>query len=204
MLHGATGLHPGRHGSASFYGLTERKAEPVTLRGDVAIIAGRPFPKKVADQRKRLEERIARQGFEQTMEAVAYTWFNRLVAVRFMEVHDYLEHGHRVLSQREGKPNPEILEHAEHLDLPGLDRQKVIDLKLAGDKDAELYRMLLIAQCNALSNAMPFLFERIDDETELLLPDNLLHSDTLIRTLVNEIPEEDWQEVEIIGWLYQF
>ena len=64
--------------------------------------------------------------------------------------------------------------------------------------------MLLIAQCNALHSAMPFLFERIDDETELLLPDNLLHSDSLIRKLVSEIDEEDWQEVEIIGWLYQF
>ena len=64
--------------------------------------------------------------------------------------------------------------------------------------------MLLIAQCNALHSAMPFLFERIDDETELLLPDNLLHSDSLIRKLVNEIDEADWQEVEIIGWLYQF
>jgi len=189
---------------ASFYGLTEKKTEPVTFQGDVALIGGRPFPKKVGEQRKRLEERIARQGFEQTIEAVAYTWFNRLVAIRFMELHEYLEHGYRVLSHPEGKPTPEILEQAEHVDLPGVDPQQVIDLKLAGDKDAELYRMLLIAQCNALHRAMPFLFERIDDETELLLPDNLLHSDSLIRTLVSEIPEGDWQEVEIIGWLYQF
>lgn len=189
---------------ASFYGLTKKKTEPVTFQGDVALIGGRPFPKKVGEQRKRLEERIARQGFEQTIEAVAYTWFNRLVAIRFMELHEYLEHGYRVLSHPQGKATPEILEQAEHVDLPGLDPQQVIDLKLAGDKDAELYRMLLIAQCNALHRAMPFLFERIDDETELLLPDNLLHSDSLIRTLVSEIPEEDWQEVEIIGWLYQF
>lgn len=189
---------------ASFYGLTKKRTEPVAFQGDVALIGGRPFPKKAGEQRKRLEERIARQGFEQTIEAVAYTWFNRLVAIRFMELHEYLEHGYRVLSHPEGKPTPEILEQAEHVDLPGLDPQQVIDLKLAGDKDAELYRMLLIAQCNALHRAMPFLFERIDDETELLLPDTLLHSDSLIRTLVSEIPEEDWQEVEIIGWLYQF
>ncbi len=76
------------------------------------------------------------------------------------------------------------MEHVEHIDLPGLDKQKVIDLKLDGSKEMELYRMILIAQCNALSTAMPFLFERIDDETELLLPDNLLHSDSLIRQLV--------------------
>jgi hypothetical protein len=189
---------------ASYYGLTAKKTEPVTIQGDVAIISGRAFPKKLADQRKRLEDRIKRQGFDQVMEAMAYTWFNRLVAIRFMELHGYLDHGYRVLSHPEGGATPEIVEHAEHVDLPGLDKQKIVSLKLEGTKEAELYRMLLIAQCNALHSAMPFLFERIDDETELLLPDNLLHSDSLIRTLVSEIPEEDWQEVEIIGWLYQF
>ena len=80
----------------------------------------------------------------------------------------------------------------------------MVELKLSGNRDEELYRMLLVAQCNALHKAMPFLFERIGDATELLLPENLLHSDSLIRNLVNEIPEEDWQEIEIIGWLYQF
>lgn len=189
---------------ASYYGLTKKKTEPVTVEGDVAIINGRPFPKKVAEQRKKLEEKIGRLGFDQVMEAVAYTWFNRLVAIRYMELHGYLDHGYRVLSHPEGDVTPEIVEHAEHLDLPGLDKQKVISLKLDGTKESELYRMLLIAQCNALHKAMPFLFEHIGDETELLLPDNLLHSDSLIRTLVKEIPEEDWQEVEIIGWLYQF
>ena len=88
--------------------------------------------------------------------------------------------------------------------MPGLNAQEVSQLKLAGNQDGELYRRLLVAQCNALSNAMPFLFERIDDETELLLPDNLLRTDSVIAKLVSEIPEEDWQEVEVIGWLYQF
>src|SRR5437867_1480068 len=88
--------------------------------------------------------------------------------------------------------------------LEGLNKEKVIDLKLDGSKEVELYQMLLVAHCNALHSAMPFLFERIDDETELVLPDNLLHSDSVIRKLVNEIEEEDWKEVEIIGWLYQF
>ncbi len=135
----------------------------------------------------------------------AYTWFNRFAAIRFMELHGYLDHGYRVLSNPDPeRPTPEILEHAEHVDLPGLDQTEVIDLKLDGTREAELYRMLLIAQCNALHATMPFLFERIDDETELLLPDNLLHSDSLIRKLVNGIDEKAWQEVEIIGWLYQF
>jgi hypothetical protein len=138
------------------------------------------------------------------MEAMAYTWFNRMVAIRFMELHGYLDHGYRVLSHPEGKQTPEILEHAEHVELPGLKRDRAIDLKLEGNKESELYRLLLTAQCNALHKAMPFLFERIDDETELLLPDNLLHSDSLVRKLVDGIDEDDWKEVEIIGWLYQF
>jgi len=142
-------------------------------------------------------------GFSHTVEAVAYTWFNRFAALRYMEIHDYLDHGYRALSNREGGM-PEILNHATELDLPGLNKDRAVEFKLAGDKDGELYKMLLVAQCNALSRSMPFLFEHIDDETELLLPDNLLRTDSVIAKLVASIPEEDWQEVEIIGWLYQF
>src|SRR5712691_6940787 len=190
---------------AADHGLARDKSEPITEQGDIVIIAGKPFPRRVGVKCKRLEERITRQGFDQVMEAMAYTWFNRFAAIRFMELHGYLDHGYRVLSHPDPeKTTPEILEHAEHVDLPGLNKAIVIDLKLDGARESELYRMLLIAQCNALHAAMPFLFERIDDETELLLPDNLLHSDSLIRKLVNGIDEEDWQEVEIIGWLYQF
>jgi SAM-dependent methyltransferase len=189
---------------AAFFGLTSDKIEPAVERGDVVVIAGREHPRAIAMKRKQLEDRIKQHGFEQTMEAMAYTWFNRMVAIRFMELHEYLDHGYRVLSHPEDKPTPEILEHAEHVEFPGLKKETAIDLKLAGNKENELYRLLLTAQCNALHTAMPFLFERIDDETELLLPDNLLHSDSLIRKLVSEIDEEDWQEVEIIGWLYQF
>ena len=153
---------------AAFYGLTANKIEPVVERGDVAVIAGREHPRAVAPKRKKLEDRIKRHGFGQTMEALAYTWFNRLVAIRFMELHEYLEHGYRVLSHPEGKQTPELLEHAEHVDLPSLKPETVIDLKLAGNKENDLYRLLLTAQCNALNTAMPFLFEKIDDETELL------------------------------------
>lgn len=189
---------------AAQFGLTATKTEPMTEQGEVVLIGGHPFSKAVGKKRQKLAERIKKLGFGQTMEAMAYTWFNRLVAIRFMELHGYLEHGFRVLSHPEGHPQPEVLEHAQDVDLPGLDKQKVVALKLDGTKEEELYRLLLIAQCNALHKAMPFLFESIDDETELLLPDHLLHSDSLIRNLVNEIPEEDWHEVEIIGWLYQF
>jgi hypothetical protein len=189
---------------ATHYGLTAKKIEPMTERGDVVLIAGQPFPKAVAAKRKRLEEHINKVGFERAIEAIAYSWFNRFVAIRFMELHGYLDHGYRVLSHPAGDVQPELLEHAQRVDFPGLDKNKVIELKLDGTKQEELYRLLLVAQCNALSRAMPFLFERIDDETELLLPSNLLATDSLIRKLVSEINEDDWKEVEILGWLYQF
>ena len=178
---------------------------PAQTQGDITVIAGQAWPSKVSGQRDQLIERIRKDGFEQTMEAVAYTWFNRFAALRYMELHDYLGHGHRALSSTAGGL-PDILTHATDLsnDLPGLNAAKVTELKLAGNRDGELYRMLLVAQCNALSRAMPFLFERIDDDSELLLPDNLLRSDSVIAKLVEAIQEEDWAEVEIIGWLYQF
>jgi hypothetical protein len=178
---------------------------PSQSQGDVTVIAGQAWPSRVSGQRDKLIERIRKDGFEHTMEAVAYTWFNRFAALRYMELHDYLGHGHRALSSTAGGL-PDILTHATDLsnELPGLNAAKVTELKLAGNRDGELYRMLLVAQCNALSRAMPFLFERIDDDSELLLPDNLLRSDSVIAKLVAEIPEEDWAEVEIIGWLYQF
>jgi hypothetical protein len=178
-------------------------------QGDATVIAGQAWPVKVHSQRQQLIARIQKDGFAQTMEAVAYTWFNRFAALRYMELHDYLGHGHRALSSLEGTL-PDILTHAADLTqggdgrLPGLKPALVVEMKLAGNRDGELYSMLLVAQCNALSNVMPFLFERIDDETELLLPDNLLRTDSVIAKLVASIEEDDWKEVEIIGWLYQF
>ncbi|BAH77105.1 BREX-1 system adenine-specific DNA-methyltransferase PglX [Solidesulfovibrio magneticus] len=189
---------------ASVLGLSEKKIEPAEVAGDVAIIAGRPFPKEVAASRKKLEDRITLNGFTQVMEEVAYTWFNRFTALRYMELHDYLGHGYRVLSNPSGSDIPEILEKATSVDLPGLDKDKVTELRLTGDKDAELYQMLLIKQCNALHRVMPALFEAVNDATELLLPQNLLQSNSPIRKLVNDIPEENWSEIEIVGWLYQF
>jgi hypothetical protein len=189
---------------AHLLGLSEDNIEPVETKGEVAIIAGRPYPKKIGAIRQELEGRIKRDGFELTMRSMAYTWFNRFVAIRYMELHDYLDHGFRVLSNRSGSEIPEILEHATDLELSGLNKEEVIRLRLAGDKDNELYQLLILAQCNALSQAMPFLFEKIGSCAELLMPDNLLHSNSPVRNLVNNIPEEDWQQIEIIGWIYQF
>lgn len=134
---------------AAVYGLAAKGNEPITEKGDVAVIGGRAFPRSVAQKRKALEARITRHGFEQTLEAMAYTWFNRFVAIRFMELHGYLDHGYRVLSHPETKTTPEILEHAEHVELPGLDKNTVIDLKLDGAKKPNS-----IACCSSLS-AMP-------------------------------------------------
>lgn len=185
-------------------GVTALHIEPLQMQGDVAIINGQPFPRAVGVQRKKLEAEIQRNGFAAVMDAAAYTWFNRLMAIRYMELHEYLPHGYRVLSAPDNQPRPQILDHAEHADLPGVDRNTVINMKLEGTQDEALYRLLLLGQCRALHQAMPFLFEAIDDLSELLLPDNLLATDSLIRKMVREIPEADWSEIEIIGWLYQF
>ena len=172
---------------AAFYGLTAKSIEPVVEEGDVTLIGAHAFPRNVVEPRKLLEEQIRRDGFEQVMEAMAYTWFNRFAAIRYMELHDYLDHGYRVLSHPEGQNQPEILEHAADVDLPGLDREKAVELKLDGSKDEELYRLLLRAQCNALHQAMPFLFEHsAGDATDLLLPATLLHTDSPIRQMVED------------------
>lgn len=175
------------------------------VQGSILQIGDNNFDSKLAPARQRLVEKSEQLGYEQFIEQVAYTWFNRLCAIRYMEIHDYLGHGFRVLSHPNGDKRFEILDHAQDAaEELGLDRDHIIDLMLAGDKNEELYRELLLGQCHKLHEAMPFLFESLNDETELLLPDNLTRTDSILRGLVDSIPEEDWQQVEVIGWLYQF
>ncbi len=190
---------------AAKYGITKKKIEPAEQKGDLVLIGDRPFPASVIKPRERLVKRIEQQGFDQVMEHVAYSWFNRLCAIRYMERKGFLDHGRRVLSATDGSAGvPQILEECLDVELPGLDQAKVRELKLDGTKDEELYRELLLAQCHALHQAMPFLFEAVADESELLLPENLTKTDSLIRDLVASVPDEDWEHIEIIGWLYQF
>lgn len=190
---------------AAKYGITKKKIEPAEQKGDLVLIGDRPFPASVIKPRERLVKRIEQQGFDQLMEHVAYSWFNRLCAIRYMERKGFLDHGRRVLSAADGSAGvPQILEECLDVELPGLDQAKVRELKLDGTKDEELYRELLLAQCHALHQAMPFLFEAVADESELLLPENLTKTDSLIRELVASVPDEDWDHIEIIGWLYQF
>jgi hypothetical protein len=183
--------------------LSASEIVPAEKKGDVMLIAGRSWPVRFYAARERLAARSRQQGFDQVMEAAAYSWFNRFAALRYMELHDYLNHGFRVLSNPAGGL-PEILQHVQDVELQGLNKDEIRHLQLAGNKDGEIYRQVLLAQCNALHRAMPFLFEKLDDETELLLPDNLLLTDSVVANLVNSIDEDDWQQVEIIGWLYQF
>ena len=184
---------------------SDKQISEVKQEGSVLLIEGKTFEPSVKTARERLVKKVQEMGYNQLVEQVAYTWFNRLCAIRYMEIHDYLGHGFRILSHPDNPKGFEIIDHAQDAaDELGLDRASIIELKLAGNKDEELYRELLLGQCHKLHEAMPFLFDALDDETELLLPDNLTRTDSILRGLVDGIPEEDWQQVEVIGWLYQF
>lgn len=161
--------------------------------------------KALASRRERLVKRAEKQGYDVLVEHIAYTWFNRFCAIRYMELHGYLDHGFRMLSHPTLAGGFEVLDHVpEVADALELDKARLVEMKLAGDRDEELYRELLLAQCHALHGAMPFLFEAVNDDIELVLPDNLTRTDSILRGLVDIIPEEDWEQVEVIGWLYQF
>ncbi|MDN3490081.1 MULTISPECIES: BREX-1 system adenine-specific DNA-methyltransferase PglX [unclassified Pseudoalteromonas] len=195
---------------AAHFGIYEDRIAEVRIEGGAAIIEGRAFTRKEGEQRKRLESKVTERGYEMFIREMAYTWFNRLAAIRYMEIHDYFDHGFRVLSPATSHPTnadglPEILNHASDVaESLNLDKDHIIELQLAGDKEEELYRELLLGQCHHLYKIMPFMFEAIDDSTELLLPNNLTKTDSILKGLINDIPEEDWQEIEVIGWLYQF
>jgi hypothetical protein len=154
------------------------------------------------EQRRMLCKKIEEQGYRNTMEEIAYTWFNRFCAIRFMEVNGYLPSHVRVFSDDDDKFNPQIMSEAINLDF--VDVQLVYNLH-ENNKNEELYRYLLITQCNELSNILPGMFQRINDYTELLLPDYLLRDESVIKAMVEQIPQEDWTEqVQILGWLYQY
>ena len=174
--------------------------------GDASADAlnGRLLTAEEKSQRQELIKQIKEKGYQQVMEEVAYTWFNRFIALRFMEVNNYLPSHIRVFSDASGAFKPEILNDVLHLDLPGLDSGKVAEYIESNDTEA-LYRYLLLTQCNALNSALPVMFERMGGYTEMLLPNNILRQDSVLGHMVSDIPEEDWQDaVQIIGWLYQY
>lgn len=174
--------------------------------GDYTIIDGdsNSYPKDLYDKRRHIVNLIKTDGYKAVIEEFAYTWFNRFVALRFMETHDFLPHGFRVLSSRDGNLEPEILKNLAYVkDELKLDINLCNALKTQG-KLEELYRYVLFRQCKALSGILPMLFSDENDYLELLLPKILLKGETVLTRLL-EIPEEAFlQDVEIIGWMYQF
>ena len=182
------------------YGITEDKIEDANADS----VGGKVLTTDEKKQRQALIAEINDKGYKQVMEEVAYTWFNRFSALRFMEVNGYLPSHVRVFTDEENNFKPQIITEAIHLDLDGLDMEKVYELKDA-EKTEELYKYLLIVQCNALNKILPGMFQKIADYTELLLPDNLLREGSVIQQMIELIPEEDWKDaVQIIGWLYQY
>lgn len=171
---------------------------------NAVTVGGRALNTDEQRQRKELVEQIRQKGYTQVMEEVAYTWFNRFIALRFMEVNNYLPSHIRIFSDSTGAFKPEILNDALHLDMPGLNMDKVAEY-IEKNQTEDLYRYLLLTQCNALNDALPQMFEKLGGFSELLLPNNILKQDSVLGRMVTDIPEEDWtDQVQIIGWLYQF
>ena len=148
------------------YGITEGNIEDA----NVDSVGGKVLTADEKKQRQALIAEINDKGYKQVMEEVAYTWFNRFSALRFMEVNGYIPSHVRVFTDEENNFKPQIITEAIHLDLDGLDMEKVYELKDA-EKTEELYKYLLIVQCNALNKILPGMFQKIADYTELLLPD---------------------------------
>ena len=187
------------------YGISEKEIVPASA----ASVNGVVLSAEEIKQRKALIEQINAKGYEQVMEEVAYTWFNRFIALRFMEVNGYLPSHVRVFTDEDNAFRPQIITEAINLELDGLDMDKVYAWKDANDNDS-LFKYLIITQCNALSPILPRMFQRIADYTELLFPDNLLREGSVIARLIEDISENDFNireengGIEIIGWLYQY
>ncbi|MDD3106495.1 MAG: BREX-1 system adenine-specific DNA-methyltransferase PglX, partial [Bacilli bacterium] len=176
------------------------------VQGDVTIVDGIEitFKKQFHHQREEIINRIKNDGFNHTIEQFASTWFNRIIALRFLEVHDYLDHGFKLFPKK-SNTLPEILSKLSLVknDL-NLDMEYIEELTSSGNNDEELYRYVLFQQCNALGKALPMLFSSGMSYLEHFIPTPLLFGDTIVNKLI-EIDEEDFKEdVEIIGWLYQF
>lgn len=200
-------------------GITEKScSEPITKGADFEVyqtVAGTEVTlnKRQCEQRRRLVSQIKSRGFEAVVEEVAYTWFNRICAIRFMEVNDYLPNRVRVLSsEKEGKMEPDLVTQAPDvdLDLTAQEKEEIINWKLSGtteDTDM-LYRTLFLKECHELYKVLPGLFATDADYMELLFNISYTNRDGIVFYLINssnKIAEEDWKEsIEIIGWLYQY
>lgn len=187
-------------------GITAESIQKANVESsDAVFIDGRQLSDVERRQRNKLIARINEIGFDRVMEETAYTWFNRFIALRFMEVNDYLPTKVRVLSSsNDNSAEPDMMKEALSLDLE-LDKEYVYELKM-NNKTDELFKYLIKMHCNDLNRYMPFMFETLEDYKEILFPEGLLGTDSFLRQLTNTnvIPECDWENVEIIGWLYQY
>lgn len=177
--------------------------EANALPEDATSVDGMPLSPDEQRQRAELLRLQREVGHAALAERAAYTWFNRLVAIRFMELHDYLPCRVRMLSADDGSFAPQVLKCALDVQIEGLDASRVMGLMQAGD-DEVLFRCLFLAQCDELSSCIPGVFDRVGSAMELLLPDGILRQGSVIDRLVTSIPEEDWERVEILGWMYQY
>lgn len=167
-------------------------------------INGRLLTAEEKQQRQKLISEVKEKGFDQVMEEVAYTWFNRFIALRYMEVNNYLPNRVRVFTNENNEFKPQLLDEAASVELDGLDKEKVYEL-LENNKNEELYKLLLLATCNDMHNYLPGMFETIDEYKVLLFPENLLRSESVLGRMISEIDEDGWlDQVQIIGWMYQY
>lgn len=186
------------------YGVEENSIGDI----DAADVRGNLLTSLEKSQRVALIKAVAAEGYQHTIERVTYIWFNRIVALRFMEVNNYLPSHIRVFSDDAGAFKPEILNDVLHLEMNGLDKAQVAEY-IEENKTEELYRYLLLTQCAELKVALPdiFVFDKREfDYTELLFPNNVLTgNDSFIAKMLRDTKDNDWTDaVEIIGWLYQY
>ena len=167
----------------------------------VQTLGGALLSQTEINQRDALLARIQSRGYDQVMEETAYTWFNRFIALRYMQEHNLLPVSVRVLPDTPGAL-PELVRQAQNVELDGVDFSHVVEL-LEGNRTETLYTELLIALCNQLSDVLPQMFEPISDYTELLFPDGLLREDSVLAMLA-AVDAENWTDIQVIGWLYQY
>lgn len=172
---------------------------------DADIVNGTVLTQAQKAQRSSLYSRIESMGYEAFCEAEAYGWFNRFAAIRYMELHGFLPSRVRMLSGVDGSFDPQCLRAVGELDLPGLDVPATLQLIVQNQAD-DAYRDILVAQCNELADCLPEVFGRVGGSDALTLPDGLLlrGEHDFLYHLVTDIPESDWQDVEVLGWMYQF
>jgi hypothetical protein len=185
--------------------------EQVGAKLEYVLNTDTPELREKTNQVHKLREAIQKTSKEQVIDKVTYTWFNRFMALRFMDANDYQPIGIRVLTPKDGQTLPELLADAKQGNIPAelaVKNQRIYDLldgKIPSTNGQnEAYKDLLIGACNHLNKVLPFLFERINDYTELLLPDDLTSELSIVQDICEGMTVEDCAEVEVIGWLYQF